>query len=61
MKTTPVSRSQRLTWSSSECVDVVVVVVVRHEDVIASDRLQDSELQQSEIQCEFPRITFDFM
>jgi hypothetical protein len=59
MKSTPASRRERLTWSSSKCVDVVVVV--RQEDDIASDHLQDSELQQSEVQCEFPRISFNFM
>lgn len=34
MKTTPVSRSERPTWSSSsEIVDVLVVVVSRQEDI----------------------------
>lgn len=58
MNTTLASRSERLRRSSPECVDVVVR---QEDDIIASDHLQDSELQQSEVQCEFPRVSFNFM
>lgn len=58
MNTTLASRSERLRRSSPECVDVLVR---QEDDIVASDHLQDSELQQSEVQCEFPRVSFNFM